>query len=247
MDKFIYIPAFLFALGIIVFVHEWGHHIVARLCGVRVVTFSLGFGKRIWGFMHRGTDYRISIIPLGGYVRMGGEMPEEHTGDPTDFLSKPRWQRVLVYIAGPAMNVVLSLTLTTLVFMHGIDIQALQELSSEVGVVEAGSAAEKAGLLVGDHIVKMDGEPVDKWKDVGFIFATSPNRPVEVEYLRGEQIHKTTVTPAETERDNFGDAGIFAKGKFRLSDIMKGTPARRAGFKSGDEPRAIDGRPIVSR
>ena len=111
------IPAFLFALGVIVFVHELGHHLVAKLFGVRVLVFSLGFGKRLWGFERRGTDYRISAVPLGGYVRMSGELPEERTGDSGDFLSKPRWQRILVYLAGPAMNVVLSVALIALVFM----------------------------------------------------------------------------------------------------------------------------------
>src|SRR5947199_7875896 len=103
--------SFAFALGVIIVVHEAGHLLVAKAFGVRVLTFSVGFGRRLWGFRRGETEYRVSAVPLGGYVRLGGENLEEATGDPRDFLSKPRWQRVLVYLAGPAMNVVLSIAL----------------------------------------------------------------------------------------------------------------------------------------
>ena len=161
MDLLTSIPAFLFALGAIVFVHELGHHVVAKTFGVRVLVFSLGFGKRLWGFERKGTDYRLSLIPLGGYVRMGGELPEERTGAASDFLSKPRWQRVLVYLAGPAMNVVFSVVLIALVFMAGIEMQAIQETSSVVGMVEEGSPGAEAGLERGDRIVELNGERVE--------------------------------------------------------------------------------------
>src|SRR4051794_41064356 len=94
------ILSFAFALGVIIFVHESGHLLVAKAFNVRVLTFSLGFGKRLWGFQRGETEYRVSALPLGGYVRLGGENVEEATGDPRDFLSKPRWQRILVYLAG---------------------------------------------------------------------------------------------------------------------------------------------------
>ena len=103
--------AFIFALGVIIFIHELGHLLLAKLFDTRVKTFSLGFGKRLFGFERGETDYRVSLIPLGGYVALGGENPEEATGDPREFLSKPRWQRIVVYLAGPAMNVVLSVAL----------------------------------------------------------------------------------------------------------------------------------------
>ena len=112
--------AFVFALGVIIFVHESGHLIVAKLFDTRVLTFSLGFGKRIWGFERGETEYRVSLVPLGGYVRLGGEDPSEVGDDPRDFLNKPRWQRVLVYLAGPAMNVILSVLLIAVLFMVGI-------------------------------------------------------------------------------------------------------------------------------
>lgn len=243
-DLLITVPAFLFALGVIVFVHELGHYLAARLFGVRVVTFSLGFGKRLWGFCREGTDYRISAVPLGGYVRMGGELPDESTGDPREFLSKPRWQRVIVYLAGPAMNVVLSIALIALVFMVGIEIQALQELPAVVGTVEEGSAAAAAGLAPGDRIVALDGDPVEKWKDVQFAFSTSPGRPVEVELQRGGERRRTVVTPAVMPRYEFGDAGVYPELVVRIAEVDDGTPAARAGFRPGDQPRAVDGQPI---
>ncbi len=236
------VPAFLFALGAIVFVHELGHHLVAKLFGVRVLVFSLGFGKRLWGFERRGTDYRLSLVPLGGYVRMGGELPEERTGDASDLLSKPRWQRILVYLAGPAMNVVLSVALIAGVFMAGIEMQALQDIPSVIGVVEEGSAGEAAGLQPGDVIVRIDGQAVDKWKDVAFVFATSPERPVVLELMRDGGAVRAVVTPSTVPRYEFGDAGIYPKLLLRLSRILPDTPAQRAGFKSGDEVRRVDGR-----
>src|SRR5215467_6412131 len=114
----------LFVLGVLVFVHEFGHYAVAKLCGVRVETFSLGFGKRLWGFRRGDTDYRISALPLGGYVKMAGENPlESRTGDPGEFMSHPRWQRFLIAIAGPTMNVLLAMVVLTGLYMlrHGYD------------------------------------------------------------------------------------------------------------------------------
>ena len=102
--------AFVLVLGFLIFAHEAGHFFVAKLFKVRVMIFSLGFGKRLFGFRRGDTDYRVSLIPLGGYVRMAGDMPEEQTGDdPGEFLSKPKWQRFLILVAGPAMNVLIAI------------------------------------------------------------------------------------------------------------------------------------------
>ena len=120
--------AFAFALGVIIVVHEAGHLMVAKAFGVRVLTFSVGFGRRLWGGDRGETEYRVSAIPLGGYVRLGGENPDEVTGDPREFLNKPRWQRVLVYVAGPAMNVVLAIVLFAVLFMVGIEVMNLPDM-----------------------------------------------------------------------------------------------------------------------
>ncbi|MEM1206014.1 MAG: RIP metalloprotease RseP [Acidobacteriota bacterium] len=238
--------AFLFALGVIVFVHELGHHLVAKLFGVRVHVFSLGFGKRIWGFRRGDTDYRVSALPLGGYVRLGGELPEEATGDPSEFLSKPRWQRILVYAAGPAMNLVLSVTLIALLFMQGIRVQGLQNVPPVVGYIEAGSAGELAGLQLDDEIVAVNGEPVEEWKDVDFMLSLAPERAVQLDIRRADQAMKLEVTPKKAPKYEYGDAGIHPKLELRLSVIYEDRPAHLAGFLSGDIVRKVDGKPITT-
>src|SRR5512140_342907 len=112
------IAAFIFVLGILVFVHEFGHYAVAKLFKVRVEVFSLGFGKRLFGVRRGDTDYRISLLPLGGYVKMAGEQPgEQLTGDPGEFLSKPKWQRFVIAFMGPAMNIILAIVLLAGLYM----------------------------------------------------------------------------------------------------------------------------------
>ena len=131
--------AFIFALGVIIFFHELGHLIAAKAFNVRVLTFSLGFGKRLFGFQRGETDYRVALFPLGGYVQLGGEDPSEVSDDPCEFSNKPRWQRIVVYLAGPAMNAVLSVVLIAVVFMMGLEMAALRDVPPVVGVVaEAG-------------------------------------------------------------------------------------------------------------
>ena len=238
--------AFAFALGIIVFVHEAGHLLVAKAFGVRVLTFSLGFGKRLWGFQRGETDYRLSLVPLGGYVRLGGENVEEATGDPRDFLSKPRWQRIGVYLAGPAMNVVLAILLFAGLFMVGIEVPNLAAIPAVVGSVEPGSSAARAGLAKGDRIEKIQGKPVVAWQDASLALLTAPNRPVVLEIRRGGRTFQATVTPKVDEKYQIGDtAGIFPVIRPQLTEIFDNSPAAAAGFQLGDEVWAVDGRPIV--
>src|SRR5215475_6855879 len=152
------IVAFIFVLGILVFVHEFGHYAVAKLFKVRVEVFSLGFGKRLFGFKRGDTDYRISLLPLGGYVKMAGENPmEARTGDPGEFMSHPRWQRFLIAIAGPAMNILLAVAVLTGVYMFRHQYPAYLYQPAVVGWATDGSAAEKAGLQVGDRIANVQG------------------------------------------------------------------------------------------
>lgn len=239
-----FVAQFLVALGLIVFVHELGHHVVAKLFGVRVKTFSLGFGKRLWGFQRGGTDYRVSAIPLGGYVRMGGEMPEEATGDPKEFLSKPRWQRILVYTAGPAMNVVFSVTVIAALFMYGIQIQALQNSPPVIGYVDEGSAGAKAGIEPGDRVLEVNGEEVSEWNDFSFAVMTSPERAMTLEVERGDERFEATLVPAKDPRYEFGDAGLWPKLRLLVFDVV-GAPAKKAGFEPGDELRSVDGQPVA--
>src|SRR5215469_10350180 len=146
MQVLIYLASVALVLGVLVFVHEFGHYAVAKLCGVRVEVFSLGFGKRLWGFRRGDTDYRISLLPLGGYVKMAGENPmEKRTGDPGEFTSHPRWQRFLIAIAGPVMNIILAVAVLTAIFMVHFEYPIFWKHSAQIGWVQSGSPAQAAG------------------------------------------------------------------------------------------------------
>ena len=238
--------AFAFALGVIIFVHEGGHLLMAKTFGMRVMTFSLGFGQRLWGFTRGETEYRVSAIPLGGYVRLGGENPEESTGDPREFLSKPRWQRILVYVAGPFMNVVLAVALFAALFMVGIAVPNPAGIPPIVGAVEPGSSAAAAGLARGDRVVKANGEPVESWQDLGFALLTSPGKPVHLTVERGGQEIQAAVTPVRDPRYELGDfGGLYPSVRPQVTGVRPGTPAVAAGFRAGDEIRAVDRHPIA--
>ncbi len=240
--------SFVVGLGVIIFVHEAGHLLVAKSFGVRVLTFSLGFGKRLWGFTRGDTDYRISAIPLGGYVKLGGEMPEEASGDPREFLSKPRWQRVLVYLAGPSMNIVLAIVVFACLFMIGIEVPHLPDLPPVVGVVQEGSSAARAGVQPGDRIVALDGKPVESWMDVVTGLAYSPERPVRLRVARGGQVFTAVVTPNRDPESGIGAdfAGLYPVVRPRVIQVVKGSPAEAAGLRSGDEIFSVDGHPVVN-
>src|SRR5436190_12243414 len=136
--------AFIIGLGFLIFAHEAGHFMVAKLFRVRVLVFSLGFGKRLFGFRRGDTDYRVSIFPLGGYVRMAGDSPDEtRPGDPAEFLSKPKWQRFLILLAGPGMNPLIAIAGNAGISMHGTEEAVIKPV---IGEVVAGKPAQRAGL-----------------------------------------------------------------------------------------------------
>jgi regulator of sigma E protease len=235
-----------FALGVIIVVHEAGHLLMAKTFGVRVLTFSIGFGKRLAGWRHGETDYRLSAIPLGGYVRLDGENPDESSGDPRQFLSKPRWQRVLVFLAGPAMNVVLSIGLFAVLFMIGIQVPPLPSMPPEIGAVEEGSSAARAGLAKGDLIVKVNGEPAHTWQEVSLALLTAPDKPVALAVRRDGRTFDAVVTPKRVPQYEIGDlAGLYPVMRPEIRDVTPGKPAAAAGLRAGDEIRAVDGRPIA--
>ncbi len=238
--------AFIFALGVIIFVHEAGHLLVAKAFRMRVLTFSLGFGKRLWGRRRGETDYRISAVPLGGYVKLAGEDPDEEGHDPRDFPNRPRWQRILVYLAGPAMNGVLAVLLVAGLFMVGVDVPALQSIPAEVGTVEAGSPGDAAGIRPGDRIVAIDARPVEQWKQVAFAIMTSVGRELAVEVERDGERLLFTVVPARLAEYEIGDAGIYPRLLPRIAQLVAGAPAAEAGLRVGDEVRAVDGRSLAN-
>src|SRR3981189_681704 len=168
-------------LGFMSLIHEFGHYAPAKYFGVRVEVFSIGFGKRLLGFRKGDTDYRISAIPLGGYVKMSGENPmDERTGDPAEFMSHSRWHRFLIAIAGPSMNILLAIFLLTVVYMGHYEYPALLDEPTVIGWVIKNTPAEKADLHIGDRIVRIDGIDNPNWEQVDTKEALSAGQPIDV-------------------------------------------------------------------
>src|SRR5512138_2095779 len=202
MIDFLYaIVSVVIVLGIMIVVHEFGHFAAAKLFGVRVETFSVGFGKRLLGFRRGDTDYRISALPFGGYVKMAGENPmDTRTGDPGEFMSHPRWQRFLIALAGPFMNILLAIVLLTSVFMVHDEQPVYLDQPAVIGWVLENSPAEKAGLEPGDRITNIGGIENPVWEDVFPKVALSPGHPLSLTIQRGnERLNKTVIPEAVSE------------------------------------------------
>ncbi len=240
------ILAFLFVVGVIIFVHEAGHYIVGRLFGVRVLTFSLGFGNRIWGFRRGDTDFRISLVPLGGYVAFAGRDPTASEQRPDDFLAQPRWQRILIYLAGPGMNVLLAVALVAGVFMSGTRMVNEKDLEPVVGGVPADSAGARAGLASGDRLLTIDGEPVEHWQQVSMTILTSPGRALAIEYERNGKRERTELTPDIIPKYKLGMPTLAPPWKPQVVEVVEGRPAALAGFAPDDILVAVDRQPVFS-
>src|SRR5580704_4605825 len=193
-------------LGIMVLVHEWGHFIVAKMFGVRVEIFSIGFGTRLWGVKRGDTDYRLSALPLGGYVKMAGDNPlEERKGDPDEFLSKPRWQRVLIALAGPAMNIVLSVLLVAGIYMYGSKQPAYLDKPMILAGVLPDSTGQKAGLQAGDHVLKVNNKTNPTWDEARIeLMSILPGHTISVVVDRGGQELTLAVPAGQSMEDIYG-------------------------------------------
>src|ERR1051325_5851397 len=238
--------AMIVVLGVMVLIHELGHFIAAKYFGIRVEVFSVGFGKRLWGFQKGETDYRVSALPLGGYVKMSGENPDEApTGSPDEFQAKPRWQRFIVAIMGPTMNIFLSIFLLTGLFMVRFQKPAYEEQSATIGWIEPDSPAAQAGIAIGDRITRLNDKENPTWGDAELLVAANGARPLQVELDRnGERITKT-VQPRLEGRSEIGSAGWYPSAKARLQAVEPGYPAAQAGLKEGDEIVSINGTPVL--
>src|SRR6201994_1598799 len=178
----------LIVLGIMVLVHEFGHFAMAKLFRVKVEVFSIGFGKRLFGFRRGDTDYRLSLLPLGGYVKMSGESPgEASTGDPAEFNAHPRWQRILIGLAGPVSNFLLALFLMTGFYMMHNEVEAFRSEAANIDFVSEHTAAANAGLKAGDLITRFDSVVNPTWEQVNLRAALNVGQTIPVEVKRGSE------------------------------------------------------------
>jgi regulator of sigma E protease len=250
------ILAFIFILGAAVILHEFGHFIVAKLFKIRVETFSVGFGPRLFGRQYGTTDYRVSAIPLGGYVKLGGDesnAPIEGEGAadiPANerFDLRPRWQRILVAIAGPVMNVLTALAIPFAAGMiYGIPATPAPVVSSVI----PGGAAQAAGLQTGDRIISFNGTANPDWDAISGDALLSPSEPLPMEIERNGQRLQLTIKPTAVTRDgetageldfipDYGNVIVV------VSDVVAGSAAAEAGLQGGDRVVAIGGQQIKS-
>jgi regulator of sigma E protease len=232
----------VFVLGVLVFVHEFGHFAAAKLFGVRVETFSLGFGKRIAGFRRGETDYRISALPFGGYVKMTGETPlDSHTGAAEEFTSHPRWQRLIIALAGPVANILLAIAVMTVVYMVHDEQPAYFDQKAKIGYVVPNSPADKGGLKTGDTIAKINGIDNPTWEDVLLNTMASPGTAVKLQVLRDHQVIPVAVVPEKNADDQAGNPGWIPDSPNIVTSLESDMPALKSGVKVGDVITEVNG------
>ncbi len=246
----IYILSFVFVLGVVIFVHELGHFLVAKYFKVRVLTFSLGFGKRLAGFKWGETDCCVRVLPVGGYVRMAGEYSTDKTTDaPDEFLNKPRWQRLLIGAAGATMNLIAAVIILAAVLK--VDNRNPVYLSQPVVVGALGdqSAGGAAGLRGGDRVVRLNDKVNPTWQDVEDLSLVNLNTPVNMTVERDHSEMQFTVVPRLVTIPDTGekicDLGIQPTIPVQVRDLAPGFPAAKAGILNGDLILKIGDHPIV--
>jgi regulator of sigma E protease len=237
-------------LGVIILVHEWGHFIIARLFGVRVDVFSIGFGPRLFGFKWGVTDWRLSAVPLGGYVRMAGQditdvdsNDQAPTGAPDELMSKPRWQRALISVAGPTVNLIFPILLLSAYYLFsGVPYAAFLNKPIVVAAPPTQQAAASDSLQSGDRVVSVNSLKNPTWEQVQSLLArTAPGTSLKVE-VENNGATRTITLPLKNDPTArpFGYFPIPA----RISEVASGTPADHAGLRAGDVVRAINGQKI---
>ncbi len=236
----------LVLIGVMILIHELGHYWAARFFDVRVETFSFGFGQRLFGFRKGETDFRFSAILFGGYVKMAGEQAgDESAADPRGFLSKPRWQRLIIAFAGPFMNIILAIGLVTGLYMYQFPKIPVRH-SPVVGYVAPNSAAAKAGVVEGDRVVQVDDKTNPTWEDIAIKEVSSANRPLHIAVERNGNRLPMTVTPVLDDRVGVGVAGWAEEAEIEIAKVFPEMEAAKAGLTRGDILVAVNGQRILS-
>lgn len=238
-----------FLLGILIFVHELGHFLFAKLLGVKVLKFSLGFGPKVVGKKIGETEYCISAFPLGGYVKMFGEEPgEELPQDEREraFSSQPIWKRFSIVFFGPIFNLIFAAFVFVVIFMAGV-----QVLYPDVGKISEKSPAEVAGLMTGDRITEINGHAVGRWDEVESYIEKSNGAPLHLKVERKGKVIAVQVTPRRKaiknlfgEKEEIWEIGVSPLVYPVVGEVFKGSPAGEAGLRKGDRIYAIQGTDI---
>ena len=243
------------ALGFLIFIHELGHFWAAKRCGIKVNTFSIGFGPKIVGIQRAETEYKISLLPFGGYVQMEGENPSEQTGAAGEFASASVGSRAFVIAAGPAVNLLFGVLVYGAVFATGLDRKAADLISGFTGMplgekeaVQIGGVADDGpgaagGLMPGDILVSVNGDSIRHWSTVQREVILSPNKTLKFVVDRDGKRQTFFVKPnaISTVRGDLGEIRVSSSNETVVSDVRQGSPAARAGIKVGDVIESING------
>ena len=242
-------------LGFIIFIHELGHFYAAKRCGIKVNTFSLGFGPRLIGFQRGETEYKISLLPFGGYVQMEGENPSEQTGAPGEFASAPLGSRAFVVAAGPVVNLLFGVLIYWLVFATGLNADSARLVGGltglplgekgpiQIGLIAEDGAGARGGLMPGDTIVSINGDSVSHWAMFQTRIYTSANRVLELVVERDGKLETLLVKP-DAEPSVRGDIGLLSvssKMETIVGHVREGSLAAQAGIQVGDQIESING------
>lgn len=234
--------SFLIVIGIIIFIHESGHFSMAKLFGIPVSTFSLGFGPKLFGFRRKETEYRISAIPLGGYVKIHGMEDQEATpDDPNSFYNRPRYQRFLVLFMGVGFNFLLAITFITIALNQGFQVGQSSEMPALVGYVMPDSPAARAGIQPGDVILQMDGRQTPTWQEVHQSTMLNPDENISIQFRRGDQVMEKAVRLGREPENGFGMLGVAPVLRLMIAEVVKGRPAEKAGLLANDIVKSING------
>jgi len=237
------ILAFLIVFGILVFIHEFGHFFMAKLVGIRVEVFSFGYGKRLFGIKKGQTDYRVSVLPMGGYVKFLGESFFEPGAalEPDDFRAKSRGQRFLVILMGSVMNILLAIVIVAGTNMAGVGVPDYLDQRPVIGWIEPESPAAKANLQIDDTILSINDKKVASWNDIDIAVGAKPDKLLTLQIEREGQILSVPMLTESITKYDMGYAGFFGKIYTEVKTVDPNSPAEKGGLKVGDVIQTING------